>query len=102
MFVENKIFEAWMGRIMDRFDMLESRMTKQEKPRHKIDGELLLDNQDMCLMLNISKRTLQRYRSSGRLPFRRIEQKTYYKESDVHAFIRLHFEGNKSRIKIEK
>jgi CBS domain containing-hemolysin-like protein len=101
MFIENNVFEAWMGRIMDRFDQLESHVVKKEKPRHKIDGELLLDNQDICLMLNISKRTLQRYRTSGKLPFRRIEQKTYYRESDVHAFIRFHFEGKGSRSKRE-
>ena len=99
MFIENKIFEAWMERIMNRFDMLEGQITKQERPRHKIDGELLMDNQDICLMLNISKRTLQRYRTSGKLPFRRIEQKTYYRESDVHAFIRFHFEEKESRSK---
>ena len=31
------------------------------------DGERLLDNYDLCRMLNISKRTLQRYRTSGEL-----------------------------------
>lgn len=95
MYIENSSFEGWMERIMDRFDMLESRITQKEKPRHKYNGELLMDNQDLCLMLNVSKRTLQRYRSSGRLPYKRIEQKTYYLESDVHTFIRLHFEENK-------
>lgn len=92
MFIEQKRFEAWMERIMHRLDILEKQITKKEKPRHKLDGELLLDNQDLCLMLNVSKRTLQRYRSSGKLPYKRIEQKTYYLESDVHSFIRYHFE----------
>jgi hypothetical protein len=31
--------------------------------------EKLLDNQDLCLMLHISLRTLQCYRSEGSLPF---------------------------------
>lgn len=97
MFIDQRTFEAWMERIMNRFDMLESRITKKEKPRHKLNGELLLDNQDLCFMLNVSKRTLQRYRSSGKLPFRRIEQKTYYLESDVHSFIRYHFEDRKTK-----
>lgn len=38
------------------------------KHRNMLDGELLLDNQDLC-MLNVSKRTLQRYRATGELPF---------------------------------
>lgn len=95
MFIDKNDFEAWMKRIMDRFDMLESRITKKEKARHRLNGELLLDNQDLCFMLNISKRTLQRYRSLGQLPFKRIEQKTYYLESDVHTFIREHFQDGK-------
>jgi len=53
----------------------------------------------LCFMLKVSKRTLQRYRSSGKLPFKRIEQKTYYLESDVHSFIRNHFEGNVTKSK---
>jgi hypothetical protein len=90
MLIDKEDFEAWMKRIMERFDMLENRITPNEKPRHRLNGELLLDNQDLCMMLNISKRTLQRHRSSGHLPYRRIDQKTYYLESDVRTFIREH------------
>jgi hypothetical protein len=38
-------------------------------------------------MLNICKRILQRYRTLGWRPFSRIDQKAYYKESDVKKFI---------------
>ncbi|GHT26858.1 excisionase [Bacteroidia bacterium] len=88
MFIEKEKFNAWMERIMERFDRLENKINKEESPRYKLNGELLFDNQDLCLMLKVSKRTLQRYRSAGKLPFKRIEQKTYYLESDVHRFIR--------------
>lgn len=60
-----------------------------------LEGEVLFDNQDLCQLLHISKRTLQRYRSTGDLPFHKVHQKTYYKESDVHTFIRECF--NKKR-----
>jgi hypothetical protein len=86
--MDKENFEAWMKRIMDRLDILDNKITGKEKPKHRINGELLLDNQDLCLMLNISKRTLQRYRSLGKLPFKRINQKTYYLESDVQTFIK--------------
>ena len=42
-----------------------------------LDGELLFDNQDLCQLLHVSKRTLQRYRSSGELPFHTLYQKRY-------------------------
>ena len=89
MFIENKDFEAWMKRIMERFDKLENMI---EKPEEKvkaptIEGERLFDNQDICLLLNICKRTLQRYRTLGWLPFIRIDKKAYYTESNVKKFI---------------
>jgi predicted site-specific integrase-resolvase len=77
---------------------LETKITKKEKGRYKIDGETLLDNQDLCFMLNVSKRTLQRFRSSGYLPYKRINQKLYYLESDVLKFIKKHLKrGNKQK-----
>jgi hypothetical protein len=78
---------------MERFDSLERKITKPpEKERPTYNGEILLDNTDLCLMLNVSKRSLQRYRSLGWLPFKRIDQKTYYLESEVEKFIREHFD----------
>ncbi|EPL4401100.1 helix-turn-helix domain-containing protein, partial [Elizabethkingia anophelis] len=59
-------FISWMERIMDRFDMLKDSLTDIEKKKNTIDGEVLLDNQDLLQMLKISSRSLQRYRSSGK------------------------------------
>jgi len=88
MYIENKDFEMWMKRIMERFDGLEDRISKPpEKKRITYNGEQLFDNQDLCLMLHVTKRTLQRYRTLGWLPYKRIDQKAYYLESDVENFI---------------
>lgn len=95
MYIDKNSFEAWMERIMDRFDKQDRTLDKMSKHRNVLDGELLLDNQDLCMLLNVSKRTLQRYRATGELPFQMLYHKTYYKESDVHTFIRLNF--NKKR-----
>jgi len=92
MYLDSNDFENWMRRIMERLDRLENHMKKTEKEQKTIDGEKLLDNQDLCFMLNISKRTLQRFRVSGMLPCKRIKQKTYYLESDVMKFISDHLQ----------
>lgn len=86
--IDKENFEAWMDRLIDRFELLEKKIDKTFKIKNRIGNEVLLDNQDLCLLLRVSKRTLQRYRSSGILPYRRIQQKTYYLESEVHKFIR--------------
>jgi hypothetical protein len=87
--ITRREFETWMERIMERLDKLSKQMGQPEKEKevNMFNGERLYDNQDMCLLLNCSKRTVQRYRVSGKLPCRRIDQKTYYLESDVIRFI---------------
>ena len=92
-----KTFEGWMRRIMERLDRQEELIVglmgkerKRDKEVELLDGERLFDNQDLCLLLQVSKRSLQRYRSIGVLPYHMLRHKTYYKESDVLAFITEH------------
>lgn len=91
-------FVAWMERIMERFNILGDHITDLQKKRNSIDGEELLDNQDLLQMLKISNRSLQRYRSIGKLPYYTISGKLYYKLSDVHQFIRESFNPPPPRI----
>ena len=87
MILETDIFEMWMGKIMERFDrherLLASLTGKEVKEIKYLDGERLLDNQDLCQLLQASKRSLQRYRSSGILRYQMLWHKIYYKESDI-------------------
>jgi hypothetical protein len=46
-----------------------------------------LDNQEVCEILNVSKRTLQTYRDNGKLPFTQIDRKMYYKPADIEALL---------------
>lgn len=107
--------EKLFGCIMERLDrqeqMLEDIRHKQraEHPAEDpgaakcLDGERLYDNQDLCMMLQVSKRSLQRYRSIGILPYLMLRQKTYYKESDVRKFLSEHLdEFSKEQIEAYK
>ena len=91
MLVDKTEFEAWMERIMDRFDMQDKKIDKVIKGRNCLDGEELLDNQDLCLLFKVSIKTLQRYRAIGALPYFTISGKVYYKASDVREFIKERF-----------
>jgi|SRR5690554_948209 len=46
-----------------------------------------LDQQEVCQLLNISKRTLQTYRAKGIIGATQINRKTYFKLSDVELFM---------------
>lgn len=85
-------FIAWMERIMERFDLISESVREIRKNKNAIDGEELLDNQDLLQMLKISNRSLQRYRSEGKILYYTISGKLYYKLSDVHQFIRDSFD----------
>ena len=54
---------------------------------HTQKVENWLDSQEVCLLLGFSKRTLQYYRSSGRLANSQIGSKIYYKSADIEKII---------------
>ncbi|AZB29812.1 helix-turn-helix domain-containing protein [Chryseobacterium balustinum] len=85
---ERTEFIAWMQRIMERFDILKEQVASSQSRFIEIDGEVLLDNQDVLQLLKISSRSLQRYRTDKKLPYYTISGKLYYKLSDVHQLIR--------------
>lgn len=95
--IDRMEFNSWMERLMERFNLLDDKVKEIKNQNLEIDGEVLLDNQDVLQMLKISSRSLQRYRTSGRLPYYTISGKLYYKLSDVHQFIRDSFSGNAKR-----
>ena len=99
MLVDKTEFEAWMERIMDRFDMQDKKIDRVINGRNCLDGEELLDNQDLCLLLKVGIRTLQRYRAMGLLPYFTISGKVFYRAKDVHEFLRNRFDAVAERKK---
>jgi len=93
MYIDQKYFDSWMQRLLSQVELVQRKIDKLGNNDNIINDEVLLDNQDLCLLLKVSKRTLQRFRSSGKLPYKRIGKKTYYLESDVHKFIQKGFKS---------
>ena len=92
--LDKETFESYMERLLEQLEKLfRVASMKEKKHANYLNGEKLYDNQDVCLLLNISKRTLQRYRDNG-LRFYTILHKTYYKEKDLHEFIRRYFDND--------
>lgn len=87
MYADRDEFEGWMVRIMERFDITEKLLERVLKKNSTLDSDELLDNQDLCLLLKVGIRTLQRYRAVGVLPYFTISGKVFYRAKDVHEFI---------------
>jgi hypothetical protein len=77
--------------IMDKLQSLEDRYIKMKIDAQTPLSERWLDNQDILLLLKISKRTLQSYRDERKIPYTQIGAKIYYKASDVEKFLKKNY-----------
>jgi hypothetical protein len=88
MYINGEHFDLWMERLSKKLSEIGKDLKSLVHTSEVFEnGEKPLDNQDLCLMLHISPRTLQRYRSEGMLPFFKRGQKVYYKTADVRTFV---------------
>jgi len=51
-----------------------------------------MTNREAMEYLGVSKATLQRYRSDGRLPFSKVDGLIFYRCSDISAFLDAHMQ----------
>ncbi len=89
MYTDKENIEAFMERVLEQIELLHQKTDKLLS--NKKDNDIkLFDNQDLCQLLNVNKRTLQRYRSKGILKYVRIGGKTFYTLNNVNEFIKQH------------
>lgn len=81
--IEAQTFDA----ILSKFENFASRMERLCGLHGNRDMKEWLDNQDVCQLLNISKRTLQTLRDNGTLAYSQISHKIYYKPEDVEKIV---------------
>lgn len=81
--IEAKTFES----MMERFDAFARKIDAICKKHGDKSLQKWMDNQDVCMILNISKRSLQTYRDNGTLPYTQIGHKMYYKLEDVKQLL---------------
>ncbi|MDD4432301.1 MAG: helix-turn-helix domain-containing protein [Parabacteroides sp.] len=93
MYINNEDFEKWMEKLSKKLNDIGTDLKSLINTKEIFDeDEKLLDNQDLAFLLKVSKRTLQHYRSDGKLPYFMIGHKTYYRTSDVREFVRQHMD----------
>lgn len=93
MYINNDDFEIWMQKLSKKLSEIGQDIKSMINTNEVFDeDEKLLDNQDLAFLLKVSCRTLQRYRSSKKLPFFMVGHKTYYRTSDVREFVRSHMD----------
>lgn len=93
MYINNDDFEVWMQKLSKKLSEIGQDLKSLINTKEVFEpDEKLLDNQDLAFLLKVSYRTLQRYRTSGKLPYFMIGHKTYYRVNDVRGFVREHMD----------
>jgi len=81
--------------VSERFDKIDDKLYRMVHLKTVLDNDELIDNQDLCILLGVTKRTVQRYRNLKLIPFFKIDKKVYYKKSDVMKFFQSHNQRKK-------
>jgi hypothetical protein len=84
----DEILEELRRLLISRFDEIEKKLDRSMQVKIVMDGDKLLDNQDLCLLLGITKRSLARYRQKKLIRYYQVDRKTYYKASEVQEFLK--------------
>ena len=81
--------------LIDKIDAIAGSINHKQNQNPLTDK--WLDIQEVCLLLKISKRTLQSYRDNGILPFSQVSGKIYFKASDIEEHLEKHYRSTRRR-----
>ena len=81
--IEARTFEAMNNALNS---LIESARTRNEKLQTENLSDWI-DNQDVCIMMDISPRKLLTLRRTGEIPYSRIDRKIYYLKKDIIMYM---------------
>ena len=81
--IKRELFED----ILSELTLLAERVKSIDERTTDLSKLKWLTGQNVCQLLNISKRTLLNYRNSGKIPYTQIEYKMFYKPQDIIRLI---------------
>lgn len=81
--IEARTFEAMNETLSS---LIESVRTRNEKLQKENLNDWI-DNQDVCIMMDISPRKLLTLRRTGEIPYSRIDRKIYYLKKDIIMYM---------------
>ncbi|MBB4034838.1 hypothetical protein GGR21_000725 [Dysgonomonas hofstadii] len=88
MYLDNEDFICWMEKLSKRLNEIGNDLKSLVATKDILgDDDKILDNQDLCFLLKVSYRTLQRYHTKKQLPYFKINNRPYYRASDIRAFV---------------
>ena len=80
--IDTEVLETLLARIDNLAEMATVNHQRNDKGLNQ-----WLNNQDVCHILNVNKRTLQNFRNTGALSYSKIAGVVYYKPEDVEKLL---------------
>ncbi|MFR3216386.1 MAG: helix-turn-helix domain-containing protein [Dysgonomonas mossii] len=82
-----EIKEDTLNKLLEIGEKLSSKLLRLLTDFEMKKRNAWLDNQDVCLLLKKSKKQLFYLRTSGQLPYFKLDNKVYYREDDIKEYI---------------
>ena len=84
MYIDNEVLEKMIMTIVEGFDRIEKKLDRMGRVKEFLNGDELLDNYDIARLLNVSLRTVARYREKGLIRYYQTDEngKNFYRVSD--------------------
>lgn len=86
MYIDNEVLEKMIMTIVEGFDRIEKKLDRMGRVKEFLNGDELLDNYDIARLLNVSLRTVARYREKGLIRYYQTDEngKNFYRSSDIY------------------
>jgi len=82
-------------RLMESINEIKRHLRMKEGPKKALQNDLV-DTFEACRILGICRRTLERYRDSGDLPYSRIDRRLFYRVTDLEHLMQTRRQGFES------
>ena len=80
--IQSEAFKA----LMNKLNAMEEQIEKIGNRRPRLEDEYI-DSTEVCRLLQVSRKTLDRYREQDLIPYTKIKKRVYYRFSDLDAFM---------------
>lgn len=84
--------EALILQLMDKTQILQDQVRGFSLHERNPFGDIYLDTDEVCNLLKICKRTLQKHRDEASISFIQLGGKTLYKASDIKLYLEKYYQ----------
>lgn len=89
---DTKLQSELFQEIMKKLQSLEFQIEKIGRRKPRLEDEYI-DTIEVCRMMNVCRKTLERYRDLNMIPCVKIKRRVYYRFSDLEDFMKQHAEN---------